>query len=91
LGQEMAAREKAKSRFTFTRRIAPEPMTAADYAESKRIIAKLIARAFIADNPHLFAPQQDQSEHSTICRAVSPRLQPEGAHPSGGRPGRKRA
>jgi len=46
-------------------------MSAADYAESERIIAKLIARAFIADNPHLFAPQQDQSEHSTIA---GPRL-----------------
>ena len=43
-----------KSRLEFKPRVSTTPMTANDYQRSMELLAKLIAQAYAADNPHLF-------------------------------------
>jgi hypothetical protein len=50
---------RARQRFTFKARVAQEPMPQADLAAVERILAKLIARAYIADHPELFGLDGD--------------------------------
>lgn len=50
--------------MTIRRGIAAEPMSAADFAAAEALLARLAARAYAADNPHLF-PRQEQTTQET--------------------------
>jgi len=60
LEQTMAGRRKRQ--FTFKASIAAEPMPAGEWQAVERLLARLIAKAYLADNPHLLTPQPKPEE-----------------------------
>jgi len=56
----MAGRRKRQ--FTFKTSIAAEPMPAEEWLAVERLFARLIAKAYLADNPHLLAPRPKPEE-----------------------------
>ncbi len=50
-------RTSKKGRFTFISEISSTPMTEAEYEHAESLLAKMIARAYAADHPELFQPQ----------------------------------
>jgi hypothetical protein len=44
-----------KSKCTFRRIVAPEPISASEVEAAERILARLVARAYAAEHPDLFA------------------------------------
>jgi len=54
---ELAAQSRANSRLRITKRPSSERMPVGDWQSAERLLAKLIARAFAADNPQLFGPR----------------------------------
>ena len=51
-----ASGRKSKQRFTFKASIAAEPMPIEQWQAVERLLARLIARAYLADHPELFRP-----------------------------------
>jgi len=74
------AKGGARRRFTFRATVAAEPMAAEDLQAAERILARLIARAYAADHPELFATPQAQDDqiagpdlHGCTRRPLTPR------------------
>jgi hypothetical protein len=49
-------KRKGKTRFTIIRTISDVPMSESEYRQGEAILAKWIARAYVADHPELFGP-----------------------------------
>lgn len=58
--QAMAGRRKRQ--FTFRASIAQEPMPVEEWHAVERLLARLIAKAYLADNPHLLTPRSKPEE-----------------------------
>lgn len=56
----MARRKRREFRFSV--RIASEPMPEVEWRATERLLARLIAKAYLADNPHLLSPQTKPEE-----------------------------
>ena len=76
------AKGKAKSKITITYKIASEPMSSQEVQTAERILAKMIARAYAADHPELFAPQRTQRADSTISGSAATGATGAGALPA---------
>lgn len=66
---------RARRGFTITTKVAQEPMSERDIQAIERILARLIARAYVADHPDLFGLDGDSkgsesdSESPSTARA----------------------
>ena len=80
---------KSKRRFTFKASIATEPMPAEEWNAVERLLARLIVRAYAADNPQLF-PGRSQGRADGQTSGPSPAARADaGAPPAlGGGPER---
>ena len=47
---------KGRREVRVRRVIAPEPMAPLDVEAAERLLARVVARAYAANNPHLFGP-----------------------------------
>lgn len=56
---------KRRRQVTIRRAIALEPMGAADIEAASRILAGLVARSYLADNPDLLIPHRRRDEPET--------------------------
>ena len=52
----MKEKGKRKSRFRIIRTISPEPMSKEDYEKAEKILARLVAEAYVADHPEISEP-----------------------------------
>ena len=62
----MAGR-RAGRELSVRRVLSPQPMAAVDLEAAERLLAQLVARAFAADHPALFAPP----EHGALAVETS--------------------
>jgi len=63
---------KRRQRFKVRRTISPAAMPDADLVAARQLIAKLIARAYLDDNPHLLAPGDGKSSGNTSAGQSPP-------------------
>jgi len=57
----MARRRRGESgRLRIRAKIAPEPMSVEDWQAAEALLARLAARAYLADNPQLLDAQPEQ-------------------------------
>jgi hypothetical protein len=49
-----------KSKCTFRRIVAPEPISAPDLDTAERLLARFVALAYASDRPDLFTAEPDQ-------------------------------
>jgi hypothetical protein len=64
--------EVKKSKCTFRRIVAPEPIPASELDTAERILARFVALAYAGDHPDLFTPGTDEPPDgpTLTCSAV---------------------
>jgi hypothetical protein len=69
-----------KSKLTFRRIVAPEPISASTLDTAERILARFVALSYVGDHSGLFTPGAEEppdaptlpsSEVTSVARAVS--------------------
>lgn len=51
---------KATRRFNVRRQVSKDPMPMCDWRSAEDLLARLVARAFVAARPHSFCGSQDE-------------------------------
>ena len=51
-----------KSKCTFSRIVAPEPISASELDTAERLLARFVALAYAGEHPDLFTPGRDEHQ-----------------------------
>lgn len=63
-----------KSKCTFRRIVAPEPISASELDTAERLLARFVALAYAAEHPDLFANRMDEPSNEPTFSSSAVRL-----------------
>ena len=63
-GEDRIIKVEKKGKFTVTHTVSATPLTESEYERGMEILAKLIARAYVADHPELFQIRTNSKDDS---------------------------